>query len=141
MPESEPVTIAIGTRDGVSGSRVAKQSPLLPRDRARELLLRHLRPPLDAEILRALVELVLRVAVEVDAAERLADAPALLRRRLPRARVARPLLVLRLPVVADLLVRVLDRRERRPVCPLALAVLLGRCVVNLRERALRLRGR
>src|SRR5690606_7851869 len=54
------------------------------------------------------------------------------------ALVRRPGLVLRLPVVAELLVRVLERRERHAPRALLGAVLLPRGVVGLRERALRL---
>src|SRR5438552_14092339 len=111
---------------------------LLLCDRPRELLLRHRRAALDSEPLRPVVELLLRVALVVDAAEGLADPAPLLRRRLGRARVARPFLVLRLPVVADLFIGVLEGREGGAVRPLALAVLLGRRIVRLRERALRL---
>src|SRR5206468_1684248 len=57
------------------------------------------------------------------------------------ARVARPRLVLRLPVVADLLEVVLERGVRRAMRALALAVLLGGAVVRLRELPLRLGGR
>src|SRR5205823_11276885 len=87
----------------------------------------------------ALVQLLLRVPLGVDAAVGLALAAPLLRGRLLRARVGRALPVLRPPAVADLLVRVLERRVRRAVGTLALAVLLDRSVVRLREGPLRLR--
>src|SRR5206468_1173610 len=58
-------------------------SLLLARDRARELALRHLRAALDAEPPGTLVQLVLRVLLDVDAAEGLALAAPLLCRRLP----------------------------------------------------------
>src|SRR6185436_3410208 len=50
--------------------------------------------------------------------------------------VGRPRLVLLLPVVADLLVAVLECAVGDPVRPLALAILLLRGVVGLGERAL-----
>src|SRR5436190_6252961 len=127
---------------GAVGRRSPRPQPRLPSallpagDRPRELLFRHRRPPRHAELARALVELLLRIAVEVDAAVGLPLPLPLLLRRLRRARVARPLLVLRLPVVADLLVAVLERRVRGPVRPLPLAVLVDRRVVRLRERPL-----
>src|SRR5581483_1944810 len=113
---------------------------LLSGDGAGQLALRHLRAARDAEAPCPLVELLLRVLLDVDAAERLPLAPALLRRRLLRARIARAGLALRNPAVAALLVRALQRGHRRPVGALALAVLLGRRVVRLRERPLRLRA-
>src|SRR5207302_8878542 len=111
------------------------------RDRPRELALRHLRAALDPELPRALVQLLLRVSLGVDAAVGLALAAALLRSRFLRARVGRALLLLGHPAVADLLERVLERRVGRPVRALPLAVLLDRSVVRLRERPLRPGGR
>src|SRR5439155_3837280 len=111
---------------------------LLPRDRARELALRHRGTALDPEAASPLVQLVLRVLLDVDAAEGLPFAASLLRRRLPGARIARPGLVLGHPAAAPLLVRVLERSHRRPVRALALPVLLDRGVVRLREGPLRL---
>src|SRR6476661_2124891 len=88
---------------------------LLLRDRAGQLALRHLRAALDAESAGPLVQLVLRVLLDIDATEGLAFATPLLRGRLLGARIARPRLVLRNPAVAALLVRVLERGHRRPV--------------------------
>src|SRR4051794_20774327 len=68
-------------------------------------------------------------------------APGRLRVGVPaagRLGVARPLLLLGLPVVADLLERMLDRGERGAVRPLALAVLLDCGVVGLGVGVLRL---
>src|SRR4029078_8854489 len=112
-----------------------------PRDRARGVALRHRRAALDTETTGALVELLLRVLLDVDAAEGLAFATPLLRRRLLRARIARAGPVLLHPAVAPLLVRALERSHGRAVRPLALAVLLGGGVVRLGERPLRLRPR
>src|SRR5215813_7611626 len=109
---------------------------LPPRDRARELALRHLRAALDAESPGAVVQLLLRVLLDVDAAEGLALAAPLLRGGLLRAGVARARLVLRHPAVAALLVRVLERGHRGAVRPLALAVLLDGGVVGPGERPL-----
>src|SRR3712207_9463651 len=86
---------------------------LSARERLGELVLRHARAALDAGLLRALVELGLRVALHIDPAERLA-APASRLAALRRLRVARALRVLLLPVVADLLEGMLERGERRP---------------------------
>src|SRR5213076_644929 len=101
------------------------------RDRPRELLLAHLRAPLDAEPLGALVELLLGVALCVDAAvgllRVLAGGPA----ALLGLRVRGALLVLELPVVAALLGDVLDRGVRRPVGALLGVVLLVRAVERL----------
>src|SRR5205085_2777614 len=68
-------------------------------------------------------ELLLRVALDVHAAERLAAPRGV---RIGRARV-----VLGLPVVAHLLERVLERGEGGPVGALTLAVRLHRAVVRL----------
>src|SRR2546423_2577949 len=108
-----------------SGDDDAHLGLLPPRDRAGELALRHLRATFHAEPPSALVQLVPRVLLDVDAAERLPNAAPLLRRRLLRARIARAALVLRDPAVAALLVRVLEGGHRRAMRPLAFAVLLA----------------
>src|SRR5438105_11782054 len=120
---------------------IAAMRSLPLRDRLCELPLRHLRAALDTEPLRTLVQLLLRVPLDVDAAVGRALAAPLLRGRLLRARVGRALAVLRHPAVADLLVRPLERRHRRAVGALTLAVLLDGGVVRPRERPLRLRRR
>src|SRR5437868_6616139 len=88
-----------------------------------------------------LVRLVLRVLLDVDAAEGLALAAPLLRRRLPGARVTGAGAVLRHPAAAALLVRVLERGHRRAVRALTFAVLLDRGVVGLGKRPLSFRPR
>src|SRR5215207_9786812 len=87
-----------------------------------------------------LVELLLRVALDVHAAVRPLRPVARGHPTLLGLRVRRALLVLGLPVVADLLERVLDGRPRGLVrAGLAVVGLLGR-VERLRVRALGLRG-
>src|SRR5215204_1943153 len=100
-------------RSGRAGTRCWRNSALLARDRVRQLALRHRRPPLDPGLPGALVELLLGVAAHVDAAVRALGRVAGLRAPLGGLGVRRALAVLRLPVVADLLERVLDRRPRR----------------------------
>src|SRR5436305_9654315 len=116
-------------------------SLLLACDRARELAFRHLRTALGAEPPGALVQLVFRVLLDVDAAEGLALAAPLLCRRFPGARVAGAGAVLRHPAAAALLVRVLERGHRRAVRALTFAVLLDRGVVGLGKRPLSFRPR
>src|SRR3954452_6459372 len=96
-------------------------------DRVDQLGLRHRGAAADLQPARD-VEQVLLGGVRVDALGGL-------RRRVAAAgglAVRRALPALRLPVVADLLERVLQRRERRAVGALALAVLLDGAVVRLR---------
>src|SRR5215475_13051177 len=114
---------------------------LPPSDRAPEVALRHPRAALDAESAGAVVQLLLRRLLDVDAAEGLSLAAPFLRRRLLRPRVARTGLVVRHPAVAPLLVRVLEDGQRRPMRALALAVLLDGGVMCLRECPLRLPSR
>src|SRR6266511_3217682 len=105
-------------------------------DRRDQLRLGHLRTAADVQLLRD-VEQVLLAGIRVDAARGpgLGAAPA------GRLGVARTLLRLRLPMVADLLERVLDRGQRGPMGALALAVLLHGRVVRLDVRVLCLLGR
>src|SRR5581483_4502113 len=90
-------------------SQIPAVASLLAGDRPRQLLLRHLRAPLDVEILGALVELVLRVAFVIHTAERLSLALARRLAAVPGARVGRSLVVLGDPAVPLLLERVLHR--------------------------------
>src|SRR5690606_39583710 len=103
-------------------------------DRLDELVLRHRRPSVHVEPARDVEHVHLRL-VRVDAARGVRRG---LETALLGALVRRPGLVLRLPVVADLLVRVLERRERHAPRTRLRAVLLHRRVVRLGERALRL---
>ena len=128
------------TRAALPGpTRSAEERLLLAADRLGELLLRHSRPASHAELLGALVELMLRVPIQVNATEGLAL--VLRRARILRPRISRALAVLGLPVTADLLEAALERRVRHPVSPLAVAMLLGRAVVGLGERPLGIRRR
>jgi hypothetical protein len=120
------------------GCRAPAPSVLLPGDRLTELGLRHGRATLHAEARGAVVQLVLRAARDVDPTCRGRVTVPRLRAALGRAVVRRTLLVLRFPVIADLLERVLERRIRGAMGPFALAVRLDRAVVRLRPRALRL---
>src|SRR5439155_23931838 len=113
-----------------------RRTSLLARHRPRELLLAHLRAPLDAELLGALVQLLLGVALDVDAAVGLlrvlaGEAPAL-----RGLRVRGALLVLGLPVIAALLGDVLDGIPRGPVRALLGVVLLVSVVQRLLVRPL-----
>src|SRR5439155_6104197 len=103
-------------------------------DRLDQLGLGHRRAALDVEALGQLVQVRLG-RVGGDALGRAAAATGALLRRLGIARAAPRL---RLPVVADLLERVLERRECRTVAALALAVGLDRRVVRLDPGLLRL---
>src|SRR3954451_18542320 len=111
-------------------------SVLAARDRVGELLLGHLRAPVDAERLGARVELLLGVPRHVDAAVRGLRPVARGGAALRRLRVRRALLVLELPVVATLLGDVLDRGPRRPVRARLRVVGLVRAVERLRVGAL-----
>src|SRR5437868_7039994 len=114
---------------------------LLARYGARQPLLVHARAPADVELLRLLVELVLAAAIVVHAAEGLALAAARRLAALRGARIGGTLVGLRLPMVADLLERVLERGERGAMGARALAVFLHRAVMGLDPGALRLCGR
>src|SRR5690349_12943972 len=102
-------------------------------DRLDQLRLGHPATAGDLQLLR-LIHQVLLARVRVDPAGRLGlrVAPA------GRLGVARTLPFLRLPMVAGLLERVLQRGERGAVGPLALAVLLDRGVMRLDVSVLRL---
>src|SRR5262245_17940612 len=120
-------------------ARMGSGGSLLPSgDGLGQLALGHGRAAPDPELAGPAEQLVLAVAVDVQAPVRL---PAGLAVAARRARVGRALVVLGLPVVADLLERVLQRRERGLVRSAALPVRLHRAVVGLRPRALRLRRR
>src|SRR4051795_10145433 len=106
---SAMVTLRLRCRIGRPGS------VLLARDRVRELLLVHVGAAVDAELLGAVVELLLGVALNVDSAARRLRPVARGLAALGGLRVRRSLLVLELPVVALLLGDVLDRRERGAV--------------------------
>src|SRR5215217_7695498 len=128
-----PLAVTVRPRTACSAS--------LARDRLRELGLRHARAAAHAGLLGALIELLLGVAVGVDAAVGGLRAVARRRPALLRLRVRRALALLRLPVVADLLERVLDGGPRGAVgARLRVVLLLGR-VERLGIRALRLGGR
>src|SRR3954447_15119145 len=129
------VTLRLRSRIACAGS------VLLARDRVGELLLVHVRAALDAELLGAVVELLLGVALGVDAAARPLRPVARGLAALGGLRVRRALLVLELPVVALLLGDVLDRRERGAVRALLGVVLLVRAVERLLVGALDLAGR
>ena len=114
------------------------ESVLLAGDRLAEFLLGHLRAAADAELGRPVHQFLLRAAQDVDAA----GGPALV---LPRPRAGGPLVggtlvALRLPVVADLPERVLDRVESDPVGYLLVVVGVQGTVVRLGEGLLRLLG-
>src|SRR5215212_3458923 len=124
-----------------SGAAVAAGTPesaLLAGDRLAELFLGHARAAADVELLRARVQLLLRAAADVDAAGGSAAAPACGTARSRCLIVRRPLRPLRLPVVADLLERMLEGGHRGAVRPFALAVGLDGAVVRLLVGALRL---
>src|SRR4051794_20258389 len=99
---------------------------LLFGDRACQLALVHLRAAGDAELACPRVELLLRVAIEIDAAKVL----ALETNVALGARIRGPGVLLRGPVIADLLVLSLEGRDGGPVRTLAVAVLVDR----VRER-------
>src|SRR4051812_35761841 len=107
-----------------SCSAMTRPSVLLLGDRIRQFVLGHVRAPVDVELLGALVELLLGVALRIDASVGALGPVAGVRAALRGLRVRRPLLVLELPVVALLLGDVLDRRERGAVCALLGVVLL-----------------
>src|SRR4051812_25182069 len=115
-----------GRSSGSSASRrvADHRSVLLAGDGVGELTLGHAGAALDAERLRALVELFFGVALGVDATVGLLRPVARRGAALLGLRVARAVLVLLLPVVADLLGDVLDRRPRGPVRALLGVVLL-----------------
>src|SRR3954447_21720996 len=121
-------------------ARLSRTSSALARQGVGELLLGHLGAAADVRALRALVEILLAVADHVDAAVGpLRPVPGG-RATLGGLRVRGSLLVLGLPVVADLLERVLDRRPRRLVRA-GLGVVLVLCrVERLGVGALRLFG-
>src|SRR5215207_9842297 len=106
-------------------------SLLLLADGFGKLGLAHARAALDPELLGPLVQLLLGVAVEVDAGEGLGRALAGRLAALGRLRVGRALALLGLPVVALLLERVLQGREGGAVGPLPLAVAVDGGVVGL----------
>src|SRR5206468_8192423 len=114
---------------------------LLLGDRLGELLLAHAGAALDAVLLGTLVQLLLGVALDVDAAVGPGRPPARLRGALLRLGVGRALAVLRLPVVAAPLEGMLERGVGGAVRPLPLAVGLNGAVVGLGVGALRLGGR
>src|SRR6266545_1834617 len=120
-------------------ARLARAAVVGLLDRLDQLLLGHARAAADVEPLGD-VHQVLLGGVGVDPAGRLATPPGG-RAAAGRLRIARALLALFLPLVADLLERVLERGERGAVRPLALAVLLDRRVVRLAPGLLRLSGR
>src|ERR1041385_1351285 len=111
---------------------------LLASDRRRQLFLGHAGAALDAHLARALQQLLLAAAQYVHATVRTSAALTV---TAGRVRIRRTLVALRLPVVAHLLVRVLERRERRHVRAASLAVRLDGAVVGFHPRAPRLRGR
>src|SRR5690606_38122879 len=108
-------------------------------DRVDELVLGHLRAPLDVQLAGGVEEILLR-RVGVHSSGGLAALPRL-RRRALRLLVRRALVLLGLPVVAHLMELVLEGGERGAVCAFALAVGLHRGVVRLAPRPLRLLGR
>src|SRR3954452_10573057 len=105
-------------------------------DRCHQLVLVHPRPAPDVEPAGDLHQVLLR-GVGIDAAGRL-TATSRIPARLGRLSIGRALLVLGLPVVADLLEPVLQGAERRAVGALALAVLVDGRVVRLAPGPLRL---
>src|SRR5947209_7542908 len=103
---------------------------LFPGNRPGKVLFRHPRPAANAQVPGPLVELPLRMAEHVDAAERLAGPVPGCPSAAGRLRIRRALVVLRLPMVADLLERVLQCGEGRSMGALALAVRLDGAVVG-----------
>src|SRR5215218_3302390 len=117
-PATATVTPSPGGRARTRGTRTRRVAPrdgirqssvLLARDRPGELGLRHPRAAANAEVGRPLVQLIAGVAHDVHAPEGLAWLVARSLSAAGRLRIGRPVVVLRLPVVADLLERVLER--------------------------------
>src|SRR4051812_1692437 len=113
-----------------SGAAVAGLLGVGLLDGLHQLVLLHPGPPADVELLRHLHQVRLR-GVGIHSAGGLAAALAGRPTRLLGLLVGGPLVVLGLPVVADLLERVLEGAERRAVGALALAVLVDGRVVGL----------
>src|SRR4051812_24236013 len=90
-----------------SAARLRRRAVVRALDRLGELLLGHLRPPVDAGAPGLLVELGLRLA-RVDAPVALPGALERVATALGRLRIRGTLLVLELPVIAPLLRHVLD---------------------------------
>src|SRR3954468_379974 len=138
LVESAAAVAARGVARGASasGPALAGLAGVGLLERLDQLVLAHPRPAGDVELPGHLVEVTL-AGVGVHATGGLA---ALARTGSgPRGLVVgRALLVLGLPMVADLLERVLQRRERRAVSPFPLAVLVHGRVVCRHPRVLRL---
>src|SRR4051812_23400152 len=140
-PAASPAApVPMITKSNLSSMRGAypasETSILLSCDRSPELFLVHSRAAANVQLACPVHELRLRRAIDIDATEGLALAISSRCAALCRLGIGRTLPLLRLPVVVDLLERVLQRGESRSVRSLALAIGIDGAVVSLHPRLL-----